>query len=29
MKQDVDHPWVLSIPNSLYLTGALLRRRPW
>ncbi|GAX88200.1 23S rRNA (cytosine1962-C5)-methyltransferase [Lebetimonas natsushimae] len=26
LKQDVDHPYVLNIPNSLYLTGVLLRR---
>ena len=29
MKQDVDHPWTLEVPNSLYLTGALLRKSPW
>jgi 23S rRNA (cytosine1962-C5)-methyltransferase len=27
LKQDIDHPYVLNIPNSLYLTGVLLRRR--
>ncbi len=26
MKQDIDHPWILTIPNSLYLTGLLLRK---
>jgi 23S rRNA (cytosine1962-C5)-methyltransferase len=26
LKQDVDHPYILNIPNSLYLTGVLLRR---
>jgi len=26
LKQDVDHPYVLNIPNSLYLTGVLLRK---
>ncbi|WP_456451857.1 class I SAM-dependent rRNA methyltransferase [Hydrogenimonas sp.] len=29
MKQDVDHPWMLDVPNSLYLTGALLRKSVW
>ena len=26
LKQDIDHPYILNIPNSLYLTGVLLRR---
>ncbi|WP_456480587.1 class I SAM-dependent rRNA methyltransferase [Nautilia sp.] len=26
LKQDYDHPYVLNIPNSLYLTGVLLRK---
>ncbi|MEO1923904.1 MAG: class I SAM-dependent rRNA methyltransferase, partial [Nautiliaceae bacterium] len=26
MKQDIDHPYLLNIPNSLYLTGVLLRK---
>ncbi|MEO1958211.1 MAG: class I SAM-dependent rRNA methyltransferase [Nautiliaceae bacterium] len=26
LKQDIDHPYILSIPNSLYLRGVLLRR---
>jgi len=26
LKQDIDHPYVLNIPNSLYLTGVLLRK---
>jgi 23S rRNA (cytosine1962-C5)-methyltransferase len=26
MKQDLDHPYVLGIPNSLYLNGILLRK---
>ena len=26
LKQDTDHPYILSIPNSLYLRGVLLRR---
>jgi len=26
LKQDIDHPYVLNVPNSLYLTGVLLRR---
>ncbi|NPA12001.1 MAG: class I SAM-dependent rRNA methyltransferase [Epsilonproteobacteria bacterium] len=26
LKQDIDHPYVINIPNSLYLTGVLLRR---
>ena len=26
LKQDTDHPYVLNIPNSLYLTGVLLRK---
>ena len=26
MKQDIDHPFLLNIPNSLYLTGVLLRK---
>ncbi|QCT94953.1 class I SAM-dependent rRNA methyltransferase [Caminibacter mediatlanticus TB-2] len=26
LKQDIDHPYVLSVPNSLYLTGILLRK---
>ncbi|GAB6073721.1 class I SAM-dependent rRNA methyltransferase [Nautilia lithotrophica] len=26
LKQDYDHPYVLNIPNSLYLTGILLRK---
>ena len=26
LKQDIDHPYVLNIPNSLYLTGLLLRK---
>ncbi len=26
LKQDVDHPYMLNIPNSLYLTGVLLRK---
>ena len=26
LKQDVDHPFILNIPNSLYLTGVLLRK---
>jgi 23S rRNA (cytosine1962-C5)-methyltransferase len=29
MKQDIDHPWMLDVPNSLYLTGALLRKAGW
>jgi 23S rRNA (cytosine1962-C5)-methyltransferase len=27
LKQDIDHPYVLNIPNSLYLTGVLLKKR--
>jgi len=27
LKQDIDHPYMLNIPNSLYLTGVLLRKR--
>jgi len=26
LKQDIDHPYILNIPNSLYLTGVLLRK---
>ena len=26
LKQDIDHPYLLNVPNSLYLTGVLLRR---
>ena len=26
LKQDIDHPYLLNIPNSLYLTGVLLRK---
>jgi len=26
LKQDVDHPYLLNVPNSLYLTGAVLRK---
>ncbi len=26
LKQDTDHPYILNIPNSLYLTGVLLRK---
>jgi len=26
LKQDIDHPFILNIPNSLYLTGVLLRK---
>lgn len=26
LKQDYDHPYVLNIPNSLYLTGILLKK---
>jgi len=26
LKQDIDHPYLLNVPNSLYLTGILLRR---
>ena len=26
LKQDTDHPYLLNIPNSLYLTGVLLRK---
>ena len=26
LKQDIDHPYILNIPNSLYLTGLLLRK---
>jgi len=26
LKQDIDHPYVINIPNSLYLTGVLLRK---
>jgi len=27
LKQDIDHPYLINIPNSLYLTGILLRKR--
>ena len=26
LKQDIDHPYILNIPNSLYLTGVLLKK---
>ena len=26
LKQDIDHPYLINIPNSLYLTGILLRK---
>jgi len=26
LKQDTDHPYILNIPNSLYLSGVLLRK---
>ena len=26
LKQDIDHPYILNIPNSLYLTGVILRK---
>jgi len=26
LKQDIDHPYILNIPNSLYLTGVVLRK---
>ncbi len=26
LKQDIDHPFLLNVPSSLYLTGLLLRR---
>jgi len=26
LKQDIDHPYMINIPNSLYLTGVLLRK---
>ncbi len=26
LKQDIDHPYLINIPNSLYLTGVLLRK---
>ena len=26
LKQDIDHPYILNIPNSLYLSGILLRK---
>ena len=26
LKQDIDHPYILNIPNFLYLTGVLLRK---
>ena len=29
MKQDTDHPYLINIPNSLYLTGGLLRKTKW
>jgi len=27
LKQDIDHPYLINIPNSLYLTGILLRKK--
>ncbi len=27
LKQDVDHPYIVNIPSSLYLTGLLIRKR--
>ena len=29
LSQDIDHPWMLDVPNSLYLTGALVRKVSW
>ncbi len=26
LKQDVDHPYILNVPNSLYLTGVILKK---
>ena len=26
LKQDIDHPYILNIPNSLYLTGVILKK---
>ena len=26
LKQDLDHPYIANIPNSLYLTGILLKK---
>ena len=26
LKQDIDHPYMINIPNSLYLTGVLLKK---
>ena len=28
LKQDKDHPYMLNIPNSLYLTGVILKKEP-